>query len=204
MSHYPESLPLFPLNTVLFPGGRLKLRIFEPRYTDLISRSMRHGGGFGICPIDRGSELEPTSICPVGTLARIVDFETLEDGLLGIVVQGDRRFDIGEQWRGEDQLLHAEVEWQPTPGDFPVEERWQGLVSLLEQLWPEMQREYGYGPWPEEVGSYWLMGRLAEVLPAEPEQRTELLACDDPEEGLELVADLVTALDESEGVREAN
>lgn len=190
----PDSLPLFPLNTVLFPGGRLKLRIFEPRYVDLVSRSMREGSGFGICPIDEGTELEPRSICGIGSWVKVVDFETLEDGLLGVTVEADHRFDVGEQWREEDRLLHAEVNALPTPDDYPVGEQWSGLVELLEQLWPEMQREYGYGLWPKETGAYWLMSRLTEVLPVKSSIRAELLACDEAEAGLRLVAELVADL----------
>lgn len=190
----PDSLPLFPLNTVLFPGGRLKLRIFEPRYVDLVSRSMREGTGFGICPIDEGTELEPRSICGIGSWVQVVDFETLEDGLLGVTVEAAHRFDVGEQWREQDGLLNAEVNPLPTPDDYSVDDNWPGLMELLEQLWPEMQREYGYGVWPEEVGAYWLMSRLTEVLPVSSSIRAELLACDEAEAGLGLVAELVSDL----------
>ena len=90
-----STIPLFPLNTVLFPGGPLKLRIFEPRYVDMIGRCMREDTGFGVALIIEGVEAGgPARTANVGTLARIVDFEQLKDGLLGITAHGGERFRI--------------------------------------------------------------------------------------------------------------
>ena len=80
----PE-MPLFPLNTVLFPGGLLPLRIFEPRYVDMVGRSMREGTPFGVIPIRSGPEAGGVvETAEIGTTVRIVDFSKLPDGLLGI------------------------------------------------------------------------------------------------------------------------
>jgi len=88
-------IPLFPLNTVLFPGGPLSLRIFEPRYLDLVRDCTRNGSGFGVCLILQGREAgEPAVPAAVGTFARIVDFYTLSDGLLGIRAEGGERFRV--------------------------------------------------------------------------------------------------------------
>ena len=84
-------IPLFPLNTVLFPDGLLPLRIFEPRYVDMISECLKSGTGFGVCLISDGQETgQAASIYEIGTLANIVDFQTEEDGLLGITVLGGK------------------------------------------------------------------------------------------------------------------
>ena len=88
------SLPLFPLNTVLFPGCNLDLQIFEARYLDMIGRCMKQGGGFGVVCILEGHEVgaAPEGFAMVGCEARITDFQQQDNGLLGIRVQGGRRF----------------------------------------------------------------------------------------------------------------
>ena len=106
------TLPLFPLNTVLFPGGPLRLRIFEPRYLDMVSRCMREDTGFGVALIVAGREAGGSAqTVEIGTLARIVDFEQLDDGLLGITARGERRFRIVHVHQESDGLNVCHVEW---------------------------------------------------------------------------------------------
>src|SRR6185295_8191885 len=85
-------LPLCPLNSVLFPGGPLPLRIFEPRYVDMVGTCLREQRGFGVVLIREGSEVGAAEFETLGTLARIVDFHMLSDGLLGLTTIGERRF----------------------------------------------------------------------------------------------------------------
>ena len=85
-------VPLFPLNTVLFPGGPLPLRIFETRYLDMVSRCMKDDLPFGVLLIREGAEVGPAATCDVGTLARIVDWYQGSDGLLGVTAIGTERF----------------------------------------------------------------------------------------------------------------
>ena len=105
------SLPLFPLNTVLFPGCNLDLQIFEARYLDMIGRCMKQGVGFGVVCILEGSEVgvAPEGFAMVGCEARITDFEQQDNGLLGIRVQGGRRFTVLRTEVQRDQLILAEV-----------------------------------------------------------------------------------------------
>ena len=89
------NIPLFPLSTVLFPEGELKLRLFEPRYLDMVSECLRMDTGFGICLISAGKEAgQAAEFFSLGTYARIIDFEQMSDGLLGINVRGERRFRV--------------------------------------------------------------------------------------------------------------
>ena len=98
-------LPLFPLNTVLFPGGPLALRIFEPRYMDMVSRCMRESIPFGVVLIREGLEAGPiVQIAPIGTSARIVDFTALPDGLLGLSCMGEQTFRVLSHWTQRDGL----------------------------------------------------------------------------------------------------
>ena len=90
-----ETLPLFPLNTVLLPGAALGLRVFEPRYLDLVRECGRRGSGFGVCLIAEGTEAgAPATPQDCGTEARIEDFDTGPDGLLHLRLRGHRRFRV--------------------------------------------------------------------------------------------------------------
>ena len=112
---YSTILSLFPLQTVLFPGNKLPLRIFEPRYVDLIGRCMREQQGFGIIGISSGQEAGPIpEIFPVGVEVRIIDFDQGPDGFLNIVVQGQHRFRVESTRVREDKLLTAIVSPLPT------------------------------------------------------------------------------------------
>ena len=91
----PEELPLFPLNTVLFPGMPLPLHIFEPRYREMIAYCSENEREFGVVLIKEGSEVgEPATPFEVGTLARIVGIDRLEDGRMNVVTVGTRRFHL--------------------------------------------------------------------------------------------------------------
>ena len=105
-------IPLFPLHTVLFPGGPLPLRIFETRYTDMVRRCMREQQPFGVVLIQEGEEAGPVATtATVGCSARIADFYTLQDGLLGISCVGERKFRVQRVWRAADGLNMGEVSW---------------------------------------------------------------------------------------------
>ena len=107
-----QEIALFPLRTVLFPGGLLPLRIFEARYLDLVGRCMRHAEVFGVVLLASGTETAgPVTIAPVGTSARIVDFQTLPDGLLGLLCRGEQRFRVLTRGTQSDGLHRASVEW---------------------------------------------------------------------------------------------
>ena len=88
-------IALFPLNIVLFPGGPLPLRIFETRYVDMVRRCMRESEKFGVVLIREGNEVGPAETVDVGTLAEIVDFHQLSDGLLGLSCIGGNAFGSG-------------------------------------------------------------------------------------------------------------
>ncbi|ABI55956.1 LON peptidase substrate-binding domain-containing protein [Alkalilimnicola ehrlichii MLHE-1] len=177
-------LPLFPLQTVLFPGGPLVLRLFEPRYLDMVARCLREDRGFGVCRIVDGRETGAPAIPdPVGTLARIIDWEKRSDGLLGITVRGERRFRIVSRHVERDGLQQAEVEWLPQPPPRPIPPVHGPLAALLERILQQVR-----GPWAELPRDFddaeWVSCRLAELLPIPPEDRQQLLELDDPVERL--------------------
>ena len=132
-------IPLFPLSSTLMPYGLMPLQIFEQRYLDLVANCMKHGTGFGVVWLRRGVEVAGTGIDTpdlgdYGTYARIVDFDQLPNGLLGITIQGDERFHIGEVWRESDGLVRAQVEMGPSLPSTPMLESWESLTAVLRSL----------------------------------------------------------------------
>ena len=112
-----NSIALFPLNIVLFPDGPLPLRIFETRYVDMVRRCMREARGFGVVLIREGSEVGPAETFDVGTMAKIVDFHQLSDGLLGLSCVGGQRFRIlqPQPSGGRAESRAKSSGWRPSP-----------------------------------------------------------------------------------------
>ena len=173
-------LPLFPLATVLFPGGTLGLRIFEPRYLELVARCSRENAPFGVCLIVSGSEVGAANPAPIGTAARIVDFTQLPDGLLGITARGEDAFIVQSTRVGEHNLLIGDVEVRPADATLAVPAEYALLATLLERLASQMGGELGNAPKSKFDDAAWVAYRLAELLPLEHVDRLELLAEADP------------------------
>ena len=175
-----STLPLFPLHTVLFPGGPLALRIFEPRYLDMVRRCFREQGEFGVVLIIEGAEAGVAdAIASVGTTARLVDFDPLPDGLLGISCIGGRRFRLQGCTRQGDGLNIGEVEFLPADEVQPLPLELAHLADLLRDVLPKLGR--GYAHVDADYGNAgWVANRWAEVLPLEPDEKLELLELDDP------------------------
>src|SRR5262252_1411285 len=127
----PLEIPLFPLNTVLFPGGVLPLRIFEPRYLDMVKRCMREGSTFGVVLIRSGGETQSSAATyDVGTLAQIVDFDQLPDGLLGITTRGTERFRADQKRVLDDGLHVAEVQKLSADPEVALPEEFSRYAKL--------------------------------------------------------------------------
>ena len=194
-----HEIPLFPLHPVLFPGGKLPLQIFEPRYMDMVVRSMREGEPFGVVLIRKGSEArlgvdaEQPDIFDVGTEAHIVDFNQLSNGRLGIVVRGGRKFRIRTVREQEDHLLLGQVEYLPEEPALGVGNEHRELVDILQELIKHpMIEKLGLDIEFEDARSVgW---RLAELLPIEPEIKQSLLKLQWPRERLQELTRLVDKL----------
>jgi len=175
-------IPLFPLNTVLFPGGPLSLRIFERRYLDLVRDCTRNGSGFGVCLILQGRETgEPTVPAAVGTFARIVDFYTLDDGLLGIRADGGERFRVERSRVRDNGLAHGEVQFWPDEPVVAVPPEYALLATILERLLEKLKSPFERSSLDD---ASWVGFRLAEALPLENRERQYLLQMTDPLERL--------------------
>lgn len=209
-------LPLFPLQSVLFPGGSLPLRIFEVRYLDMIGRRHKAGEPFGVVCLSEGSEVrrrapgdggdKPSgdgfaheAFFPVGTLARITKFERPQPGLMMIDCIGAQRFRVRRSEQGKFGLWVADVELLADDATVPVpddlrftREALQGLVRNIEH---SVEESGEAGPGMPMLKPYrwddcgWLANRWCELLPLEPELKHRFMALDSPVLRLELVAD---------------
>ncbi|MEL7024280.1 MAG: LON peptidase substrate-binding domain-containing protein [Pseudomonadota bacterium] len=157
-------IPLFPLGTVLFPGGPLPLRIFETRYTDMIGQCMRDESLFGVVGISEGRDVGPSEIHKVGTTARITDFYQGSDGLLGITAIGETRFQILEERTQADGLRIALVESLPAAETEPLPDRFGELVDILESVLDDLGKLYADLPRRMDDAT-WVGYRFCEILP---------------------------------------
>lgn len=194
-------VPLFPLSAVLFPGGRLALRVFEPRYIDLVRDSLKQNAPFGIIRIREGREVvlpgaDPMPrMMPIGTFARIVDWDAAANGILAIVVEGEGKFRLLGTQQRPNFLIVAEVEPLPEEAPLPLPERALDLLPLLQQL---LQHPVVAGlrlqPQLEDGGL--LANQLAQLLPIPETEKFTLLAQTDPLQRLDRLLQLLQQLEE--------
>jgi Lon protease-like protein len=184
-------IPLFPLGTVLFPGGLLPLRIFETRYVDMVSRCMRQNESFGVVLIESGTEVSAdVETALIGTSARIIDFQTLNGGLLGLLCRGEQRFRIEARSRQADGLNRAAVQWMPDAGGVALGSQYAPLARVLREAMTRLaQLERFVEPAYEDAT--WVSYRLAELLPLPVRLQQRLLELADPNERLQLLAPLI-------------
>jgi Lon protease-like protein len=155
-------LPLFPLQTVLFPGGPLNLRIFETRYLDMIATVLRGDNRFGVVAIRAGSEVGEAETFSVGTTAEIVDWQDA-GGLLAITAVGRDSFTIEQSSRRPDGLYVGRVALLGEPPAMPLPPEHAKLESLLRTLLAQLP-SYARVPAAYQ-DAVWVGARLAEVLP---------------------------------------
>lgn len=186
MSGQLRELPLFPLKTVLFPGGPLPLRIFEPRYLDMVSRCLREQSGFAVLLIIEGDEADTGArFAATGTEAKIVDFDQLEDGLLGISCIGQQRVRVVEAWREADGLNRGRVVDIEADLLLPVPPAQAWLHEVVRRVLPEAGPIYRLVESREDAA--WVGNRLAEILPLSLGDKQALLELTDPLERLSAI-----------------
>jgi uncharacterized protein len=184
-----EEIALFPLRSVLFPRGRLALQIFERRYIDLVTQSLRSDTGFGVVLLKSGAEViqagSRQTIHRTGTYVKIIDWDQLENGLLGITVEGLCKFQVQECRVGENGLFMAQVQYSnvDTGEDkkIPLCHDYHTMVDLLMTL--EKHPEIEQLQLNIDHDNLWHLGwRLSELIPLGLETRQQLLELDDPRE----------------------
>ncbi len=188
-----QDLALFPLNTVLFPGGLLPLRIFEQRYMEMAKACLRDGAPFGVCLIREGSEVGAAATPEdVGCTARIAQWDMPQVGVLHIVARGESRFRILESHVQADALVRATVEPLPADEDGPVPEEFSACARLLERAL-EAQGDSLLERPPRLDSASWESSRLAELLPLPLAAKQRLLELGDARARLETLYRLVSA-----------
>ncbi len=180
------AVPLFPLSTVLFPEGPLPLRVFEPRYLDMVSRCLRSESEFGVVLILGGKDTGEVETSKVGTLARIIDWYQGSDGILGITAQGTRQFRLHGVSRQTDGLYIGEAELLPELPRQALPEEFRPLANLLASVIDDLGRLYDAIEKRYDDAA-WVGCRLAEILPMPPADKQRCLELTDPVELLKFL-----------------
>lgn len=168
-------LPVFPLNTVLFPGGLLPLRVFEARYVDMTRECMREGRPFGVCLIREGAEVgQPAVPEDVGTLATIVDFDMNAPGVLALKTRGGRRFRIIERSVSRQGLVRARAAVLEDEEDAPVPAELAACARIVELVIADQAPGTFAEPHRLDSAS-WVGYRLSEILPVPLKAKQKLL-----------------------------
>lgn len=194
-----QSLPLFPLGTVLFPGGLLPLRVFEVRYLDMIRRCLKAGAPFGVVALTQGHEVRqagasPEAFASVGTLAQIADHETPQPGLMLLRAAGGQRFRIQRREQLKHGLWVGDVELLPQDAPVPVPPDLQNTAQALQRVLKKLEAgdetaTASTTPQLDDCG--WLSHRWCELLPLPLALKQQLLELDNPLLRLELVGDVL-------------
>ena len=172
-------VPIFPLNAVLFPGGLLPLRVFEARYMDMTRDCMKRDAPFGVCLIREGSEVGSPAVPEgIGCLAKILEWDMQQQGILNIKTRGGQRFRILESRAGPQGLISADVELIPAEAKAAVPEEFAPCARLLEMVVADQGKPIFAEPHSFDDAS-WVGYRLAEILPVPLVAKQKLLELSD-------------------------
>jgi len=168
-------IPLFPLSTIVLPGGKLPLRLFEQRYIDMVKSCFKNNTGFGVCLIRDGAEAgTPAQPYPQGTLVSLIDFDQGPDGLLHITAEGQQEFSLLTYAASETGLLIGEVQLhdigEAPEMTEPYRELAQKLAIILQYVEPNIIYEEKQLEKPD-----WVCNRLLELLPLAAPAKFEIL-----------------------------
>ena len=191
-AHDAYTLPLFPLRTVLFPGGLLPLKVFEQRYVDMTKACLKESRPFGVCLIVHGDEVATPAgstpeIATVGTLARITDWDVPQVGILYLATVGETRFQVRKHATQPNGLVVGEVTPIDREPEQPVKDEYRPLAQLLEL----MATRVGPRNFPAERkydDASWVGYRLAELLPLPLSIKQSMLEINDADVRLKVLS----------------
>jgi len=190
-------IPIFPLHTVLFPGGYLKLRIFEQRYIDMVRECSLKACCFGVCLINNPEESNrAANHMRVGTTAEICDFSTLQDGLLGITAHGRQKFIINKTRMRDNGLLMGAVEILDESGLIDVPDEFSVLSMITGRFMEQLGGNYPSFQPQHLQDANWVGYRLAELLPLNLNEKQVLLQMSDPLERLQILLETLPRFQE--------
>lgn len=178
-SRQDMEIPIFPLNAVLFPGGLLPLRVFEQRYMEMVKTCLKEEQAFGVCLIKEGEEVGPAALPQeVGCLARIVDWDMQQPGILNLKVLGGQRFSIGEQRVEKNGLIVAQATFQSAEEPQPIPSDLTTCATVLKGIVEKVGVENFQQPFHYDDVA-WVGYRLAEVLPLKLPAKQAMLEMND-------------------------
>lgn len=191
-------LPLFPLHSVLFPGGLLSLKVFEARYLDLVSNCLREQKPFGVVSLKQGSEVrrssnDPTVFETTGTLAELIDADSAQPGILQVRCKGGQRFEVKRTTQEPDGLWMAKAalvpDDEPTAPAEAMHETVRGLANAIATM-----KSQGTEPFLQPFqfdNAGWVANRWCEILPISIAAKQKLMELPDAQVRLQLVNDFL-------------
>jgi Lon protease-like protein len=193
LSSHLFSLPLFPLQAVLFPGGLLTLKVFEARYLDLVSACLRENKPFGVVALRQGSEVRKSGESPVlediGTTAVLMDVDSTQPGILQVRCRGGERFKAHSRQQQADGLWLAQAEALEADASVAPAEAYletvRGLANAINTL-----KQQGSEPFLKPFrfeSAGWVSNRWCEILPISIAAKQKLMELPDPQVRLQLV-----------------
>nr|WP_235937705.1 LON peptidase substrate-binding domain-containing protein [Marinobacter caseinilyticus] len=188
-------VPIFPLNSIVLPRGRIPLQLFEPRYIDMLTRCLKEDRGFVVVLLRDGLETNSTAaFYDIGTYVRIIDFQQLENGMLGITVEGQSKVAVVKTWRAPDGLNMGDAEYLVEEAELAIPEAFSELPVVLKALLKhpvvnDLDMNVSFSD-ARDVG--W---RLTELLPLDKQEKQRLVELQDPLERLERLHALLEALE---------
>lgn len=187
----PPALPIFPLNTVLFPGGLLPLRVFEARYMDMARECLRTGAPFGVCLIREGREVGEAAVPQdIGCAAHIIECDMQQLGVLTLKCRGGDRFRILERAVTPQGLVRAAVEWLEPEEDAAIPPNLMGCVKLLRIVAAD-ERFPAFATEPRYESASWVGHRVSEILPIPLRVKQQLLELDASLPRLQILQDFL-------------
>ncbi|MDM7859792.1 LON peptidase substrate-binding domain-containing protein [Alteromonas sp. ASW11-36] len=187
-----QRLSLFPLSAHLLPGGRMSLRIFEPRYVRMVKEVCASDSVFVVCMLNSEGDKEiNTHIHPLGTVGKVIDFDVLEDGLLGVTVEGQHCVKVSSIETESDGLRVGQCEevdgWTCDISQTDIAPMNMRLKEIFEK-YPEVNALYAEPAFDDPI---WVIHRWLELLPVDASKKQYFLEQKDCGKALQFLRELI-------------
>ena len=188
MNNYND-IPIFPLKSIILPGGQFPLRIFERRYLDMIRDSLKTNSGFVIALTKKDADYI-SSVHDYACYVEIVDWSQLDGGLLGITVEGKSLVTLSNCKLDETNLLRGNAQQIKSSIDHLIPQKYQILSKFYKKIYPEI-KAYIFHNKSKYNDANWIGFRLIECLPIEISDKADLIATNEPLDRLEKILHIV-------------
>ena len=184
-----EDIPIFPLKSIILPGGQFPLRIFERRYLDMTRNCLKNNTGFVIALTKKDSDYI-TSVYDYASYVEIVDWSQLDGGLLGITVEGKNIIKLDNYKLDEGNLLIGSGKEIETGLDYLIPQKYQILSKFYKKIYPEI-KSYIFHNKPKYNDANWVGFRLIECLPIQLNDKADLISMSEPLDRLERILHII-------------